>query len=395
MSPAEPPPFDHPRLTADALLASPRGRALCLQLLDDRLAAAGPEVEQTWLDALDAAAAGDTEGCARKLGECTRNAGLDGTPFDDSALLAALQDVVGGAVYWAEPDEEDRGFATGAAREGLRPAAEAVAAAAGSPGLRWWSEPADFGCQRYTQFLGTRPEPEPRLAGAAARAGAWRADTVADEPAARPATEHGPTSAPPGGRPGGRWWSSPAASRLPATTRARPALGAVRLVLAEGGPGARAARCWPVTPGGGARVYEIGRPDQWAELAVRYPLDVTHSRGRDWQRATGWAGRCLVPDFAAVAADWDAVHVSVTGYLTTAAIALAADDGAATMLAGWDPDATWWLADVLSPAGAPEDWQADARAPLGWSGTRSRLLRQQGGEELAGVAVLVGRDRLR
>ena len=29
--------------------------------------------------------------------------------------------------------------------------------------------------------------------------------------------------------------------------------------------------------------------------------------------ATGWAGRWLIPDFAAVAADYDAVHLSVGG----------------------------------------------------------------------------------
>jgi hypothetical protein len=71
----------------------------------------------------------------------------------------------------------------------------------------------------------------------------------------------------------------------------------------------------------------------------RYPLDVSKSRRRDWWRATGRAGRWLIPDYAAVAADWDAVHVSVSGYLTTAGIAIPAGSDAYTMLAGWDPDA--------------------------------------------------------
>ena len=68
-----------------------------------------------------------------------------------------------------------------------------------------------------------------------------------------------------------------------------------------------------------------------------------------------------------MAADWDAVHVCVAGYLTTAGIAIPVGDGASTMLAGWDPDATWWLTDVLSLAGAPQDWRADRQAPLGWA----------------------------
>jgi hypothetical protein len=101
----------------------------------------------------------------------------------------------------------------------------------------------------------------------------------------------------------------------------------------------------------------------------RYPLDVTGSRRHDWWRVTGWAGRWLIPDYAAAAADWDAVHLSVAGYLTTAGIALPVGDGARTMLAGWDPDATGWLADVLTGTGALEDWRADDRTGSSWTRT--------------------------
>jgi hypothetical protein len=154
------------------------------------------------------------------------------------------------------------------------------------------------------------------------------------------------------------------------TTRGLPALGAVRLVLVEDGLGWQSARCWPVAPEDGARVYEVCGPGQWAELVDRYPLDVSKSRRHDWWRATGRAARWLIPDYAAVAADWDAVHVSVAGYLTTAGIAIPADDGACTMLAGWDPDATWWLNDVLSLTSPPEDWREDDQAPFGWTRTQ-------------------------
>ena len=73
-----------------------------------------------------------------------------------------------------------------------------------------------------------------------------------------------------------------------------------------------------------------------------------------------------IPDYASVAVDWDAVHVSVAGYLTTAGIAVPAGDGARTMLAGWDPDATWWLNDVLSLTSPPEVWRRMNRDPFGW-----------------------------
>ncbi|XGU20220.1 hypothetical protein ACETU7_04255 [Rhodococcus sp. 3Y1] len=45
-----------------------------------------------------------------------------------------------------------------------------------------------------------------------------------------------------------------------------------------------------------------------------------------------------------MSADYDAVHLTMMAYLTTPGIAipLSANSGA-TVLAGWDPDATFWL----------------------------------------------------
>lgn len=82
------------------------------------------------------------------------------------------------------------------------------------------------------------------------------------------------------------------------------------------------------------------------------------SRRHDWYRTTGRAGAWCIPDWAAVAQDWDAVHVSVAGYLTTATRALDLADGTtATMLAGWNPDQTWWLTDAVTTTTAqPEHW---------------------------------------
>jgi hypothetical protein len=132
------------------------------------------------------------------------------------------------------------------------------------------------------------------------------------------------------------------------------------------GLGWRHARCWPVEPRPGVRIYEISSPDQWTELVGRYPIDVSKSRRHDWWRATGWAGRWLIPDFAAVAADYDAVHLSVAGYLTTAGRALSVDD-ARTVLAGWDPDQAFWLTEVLTSSGPATDWVELDDEPLGWA----------------------------
>jgi hypothetical protein len=114
------------------------------------------------------------------------------------------------------------------------------------------------------------------------------------------------------------------------------------------------------------RVYEIHGPSDWAALVARFPLDVSRSRRHDWYRATGLARRWLIPDYPVVAGSYDAIHLSVAGYLTTAGVAVPTGDGVA-MLAGWDPDTTWWLADCLTQAGQPDDWVQDAEAALGWS----------------------------
>ncbi len=362
MPSAEPALQGQPGLTADALLAGPGGRSLCVNLLDDRLTAPGGRVNRAWADALHAARMGDAHRCASKLSECTAVADLAAVPFDGSALMAGLVAAVDFASYRAEPDAEDLGMATETARAALRPVAEAVAvAAAGLPDVRWWTEPADRSRQRHTQFLDEHPTPEPMLTGAAELARAWLADTLEEERSAQGRPEDPALSY------SGRWWSSPAHSGLPATTRELPRLGAVGLALVEDGLGWQSARCWPVAPRKGTRVYEISGPGHWAELVQRYPLDVTESRRHDWCRATRWAGRWLIPDYVAAAADWDAIHVSVAGYLTTAGKAIPAGGGACTLLAGWDPDTTWWLSDALSRSGQPEDWRTDDQAVFGWA----------------------------
>ena len=152
--------------------------------------------------------------------------------------------------------------------------------------------------------------------------------------------------------------------------RSVPGLGAVRLALVEDSLGWREARCWPValrsdTLRSGVRSYEIAGPRQWTDLVGRYPLDVSRSRRHDWWRVSGWAGPWLIPAFAAVARDYDAVHLSAAAYLTTAGRALAVG-GARTMLAGWDPDQSYWLTDILTLAGSAVTWLKTDEGQPGW-----------------------------
>lgn len=330
---------------AEALLSGPRGRALCWSV------ALGRHGGTAQLHEL--ARSGDVGGArAWLLGRAgTMDLAALAATTGELAFLGDLADVVTSAVYWQQPPDEATGrvLAGDAVCDALLPVADAILAA---PGTRWWASPAALDGQRYAQFLGAHALGPPRLTGAGSLLGAWRSGAAAAEERAaleRPDDPAAPWS--------GHWWSSPSLSGLPVTTRALPGLGAARLVLVEDGMGWRSARCWPLAPRADVRVCEIGGPDAWAELAGRYPLDVSRSRRHDWWRVTGWAGRWVIPDYAAVAADYDAVHVSVAGYLSAAGRALPVGD-ARTMLAGWDPDATWWLSDVLSPAGPAADWSA-------------------------------------
>jgi len=362
-------------VTAETLLAGPRGRRLCWTLLWHGLA---HDVRQpdSWIQVWQAVHSGDLSGCLDAFSSCVAWADPAALAADPATVFEALGAAVSEARYWQEPDAEDQALAAAEVGEALRPIASAVAEA---PESGWWTSPVDRGRQRYVQFLGDRPFDEPNRSGSAQRVAAWRADTVRREESLRGRDTE------PLGAWSGHWWSDPAMSGLPVTTRALPGLGAARLTLVEDGHGWKSARCWPLTPRAGARVYEVDGPAAWASLVTRYPLDVSRSRRHDWWRATGWTGRWLIPDYQAVAVDYDAVHVSVLGYLTTAGVAIqaGADGEARTLLAGWDPDATWWLTDALAPAGPPENWVADDSAGNGWHAAgladARRVRRRRGG----------------
>jgi hypothetical protein len=106
---------------------------------------------------------------------------------------------------------------------------------------------------------------------------------------------------------------------------------------------------------------EIRTPADWTSLCSEFPLDVTASRRHDWFRTTGRDGRWVIPDWERVAEEWDAVHLTVLGYLSGAGRALPVSPDTATVIAGWDPDSTLWLTDVAREWEGPrQSWH---RAP--------------------------------
>lgn len=268
---------------------------------------------------------------------------------DARAVLLTLAAAVENARYWQEPDGED----VLAGSPGLRASLARVAnLVADSPHSDWWATPLDGTAQWVVEF-------EETAAGAGTTRTAsetlnqWHAAQVSEEIAAqrdRPADPRAAWS--------GTWWSKPPTG-LTRTTRALNGGGPAGLWLVEDSMGWDKATVHRVKVPHDARVYEIDSPEAWADLCRLYPLEVTASRRHDWYRATGRTGRWVVPDWARVGEVFDAVHLTVTGYLTTAGLAVTVEDNLMTVLAGWDPDQTYWLTEVIKDEPAQQTWRCD------------------------------------
>jgi hypothetical protein len=304
-------------------------------------------VWSTWFDA--AGHLGDTarlDALVRSLDEV--DVRLDGVWRDPVTFLEPVADTVAFAMYWQPPREEELITADPQVRAALRPLAAAIA---GAPATAWWNSPVDLNALRSTHWVDDH-SPTPALTGAATNLLKWREQTVAQNLTAR-------SNRPP--RPSiqysGTWWSAPTMASLVSTTRPLANLGAIQLSWHEDSMGFQDATIWSLETVRPPKVWEITQPQAWVDLVQTYPLDVTYECRDDWQRTTGREGTWYIPDWNAVATDWDAVHLSVAGYLTTATRALPLADGdAATMLAGWNPDQTWWLTDILRSKTHPDEW---------------------------------------
>jgi hypothetical protein len=340
------------------LLAGPRGRRFCLGVLT----AARPEF---WTLALGSAMAPRDQ---RLMGELARALGSpDAIAVAESAggsrLLAGLVEAVDSARYWQEPDETDELLMHRPVLTALGPVATLL-----SGSLAAWLRPSSVALDRqcFVQWTDERKLQPPSLTGAAEKLARWKASTIADE---RQAAER-PRD--PAALWSGRWWSTPALSDLVTTTRSITGLGAIKLMLVEDSIGWKHSMVWPLAPASGSRIYEIAEPTAWTGLVARYPLDVSLAKRHDWWRTTGVDGRWLVPDWSAVGADYDGVHLTVTGYLTTAGQCLAVGQSG-TVLAGWNPDETYWLNDVLRPGTVPSEWHSNESQPPTWEGDATRL----------------------
>jgi hypothetical protein len=285
---------------------------------------------------------------------------LDAVPLsaaDDASALAAFSWSVDSARYWQEPEGIDE-LLLG---RDLRTALERVAAAVSdSQAIAWWTDPV--GSEQWSvEFSDSAGRIAFERLPAAEALRNWSEQQAANELRAvrdRPAALDANF--------GGEWWSKPP-SALVSSTRGISGLGPVGLWLVEDSLGWTTADVHRIRPSDRLRRYEITGADAWLRLCRSYPLDVTATRRHDWYRTTGRAGRWVIPDWSQVSRDYDAVHLTAAGYLSAAGVPIPIDDEFSSVIAGWNPDQTYWLNDVASDAGSR--WSRDSdTAQWTWQG---------------------------
>lgn len=123
-----------------------------------------------------------------------------------------------------------------------------------------------------------------------------------------------------------------------------------------------------------ARVYEVNSPGVWHRLARAY-TDPAASSGSD-RNLADCAGieHGPGPTWSAAAADWDAVHLTFGGFLTSLYVPVTTG-GITTTLWSWDSERTLWLRDVSTArdtlpelAGDPDPGRLTGLDPTGRPG---------------------------
>ncbi len=134
---------------------------------------------------------------------------------------------------------------------------------------------------------------------------------------------------------------------------------------------------WSLPVRHGALLWTVDRPSDWVRLVETYPkvargphagwelpgpsqsmTDVgALAAVRDQHALRTVVTRHILPDWEAVAQDYQGVHLSWGGFLTTEGYVADVGHGGVTMLRYWGSERTLWLADVFGdpqPLDAPE-----------------------------------------
>jgi hypothetical protein len=270
-------------------------------------------------------------------------------PDPEAAIFEALSASVSAARYWQDPDEPDVLLADPTVSLLFLPVAEAVVRHAST---RWWSTGVDMASQVHTMDGWTT---RPRVFGAPAADALreLRVATIKENDGMREHRRKGGEER--WSMTSGTWWSPPIGA-VPGTARNHRRFGPLDLSLEEDAPGRDEARSWPVTLPVVVRVLEVDSATAWADLVRRYPVDVTFARGANWLQATGRDDAWAIPDWHAVSGDYDAIHLTVAGYLSASGKVIDIDTETASFIAAWGPDKTYWLTDIGIRADRASRW---------------------------------------
>ncbi|WP_019147164.1 hypothetical protein [Timonella senegalensis] len=327
-------------LFPNQLLSGPRGRRLLLELACAR----NQTLEELmYVNYVSELTAGDRARVVVELARAT--AQLEQSPPNEFELLLALRESTARAMYWQEPDSEDKLLAQPTIISALRPLAAILAPFSPS----WWTSPMGAGQRRIQDAGGIDlNQNEAWQAGAGVRQ--WYQMAMAEE-------RHSEDFIPdPRANYTGMWWSTPSHPSVPVTTQLIDGLGPVGLWTQEDQIQSEFAVTYPITLIGPCRVLEITNTQDYINLVERYPLRMTRSRLHDWYRVTGATDEWFIPHWGLIAKDYEAVHLTTAAYLETATRRLPVMGGS-TMLAGWSPDVTYWVGNSAVLGGRAEEWQ--------------------------------------
>lgn len=312
------------------------------------------------------------------------------SPLTGPELLQALEVAVSQASYWGDIHGEETLAAQEPIRAALFPFAREAARANLAFGLDASPVADTAWVVEFDNSAAGLPFGTPPAQNDAAqllehwwdRTTAWESRMILELPA-DPSTRHT-----------GEWWSTPPSGLMvscPAwpATMTDPHHGpypgeptGLRLVEDQlGWKRALVYRLVSPRPPEDLRLFVIDGPQDWAWLCARFPLDVSATKRHDWHRVTGEVEPWILPDFDAMAAEFDAVRLTLRGYLSSAGIAIPVprlvDPGEGpevldaelparppvghSVIAGWAPLSTYWLVNARADPGSRTPWEGDGQ----------------------------------
>ncbi|OAV53973.1 hypothetical protein A6F49_00500 [Enteractinococcus helveticum] len=280
---------------------------------------------------------------------------LEPTPW---RLRHAVGAAVDSARYWQEPEGTDILAAT---PEMLRELYRVAAHIAASTFIRWWCTPVDMSGQYAVRWEDTPLKTIPENVQETLLAARHQIHT--EERWARVERGSDPTA---GGS--GEWWSHPCFT-LPSSTRLLSDGLPAGLRFVEDSLGWEHADSVELIVPKGLRVFEIEDAADWASLCAQFPIEVTAQKRPEWYAVTGHTGRWVVPDWVQVAEHYDGIHLQVGAYLAAAGVAIPIDDSTdtASMIAGWNPDETYWFSSNINYDHQYTRWELrDAGTGMVW-----------------------------